>query len=171
MQYHLNTAAVNVTAITAAPRVVDSHGLLHMRVPKAAKACDAADVVDGLAILGNPTLKLAAVAYGVSIGSVARALRLTPEQREAVRKGQRPLILPAIPPAPPVPAIPPIPPVITPVVMGPRERLDQIVAEIGLDATLTCSRQRADRGLIVTNSRRRRANAGRRFSDQQEIRP
>ena len=137
MQYHLKTAAVNATAITAAtPRVVDSHGLLHMRVPKAAKACDAADAVDGLAILGNPTLKLAAVAYGVSIGSVASALRLSPEQRQAVRQKRRPLVLPAIPPAPSVPAIPAAPPVITPVTMGPRERLKDIVHEIGLDATL-----------------------------------
>ena len=76
----------------AAPRVVDAHGLLHLRASKAAKACDAADAVDGLAILGNPTLKLAAVAYGVSIGSVARALKLTPEQRDAVRQGKRALL-------------------------------------------------------------------------------
>ena len=38
----------------AAPRVVDAHGLLHRRVSKAAKACDAADVVDGLAVLRTP---------------------------------------------------------------------------------------------------------------------
>ena len=135
MQYHLNTAAVNVTAITAAPRVVDSHGLLHMRVPKAAKACDAADAVDGLATLGNPTLKLAAVAYGVSIGSVARALKLTPEQRDAVRQGKRALLprAPSVIPAviTPVPATPPV----SPVVMGPRERLKEIINEIGFDAT------------------------------------
>jgi hypothetical protein len=104
------------TETTAAvPRVVDAHGLLHMRASKSAKACDAADVVDGLAVLQNPTLRLAAAAYGVSIGSVARARRLTPEQRQAVRKGQRPLILPATswaPPAPPVSAMPKAPPVI-----------------------------------------------------------
>ena len=74
MQYHLRTAAVNTTAITAAvPRVIDTHGLLHMRASKAVKACNAADAVDGLATLGNPTLKLAAVAYGVSIGYRAPA--------------------------------------------------------------------------------------------------
>jgi hypothetical protein len=122
-------------ATAAVPRVVDPHGLLHMRASKSAKACDAADVIDGLAVLQNPTLRLAAAAYGVSIGSVARARRLTPEQRQAVRKGQRPLILPATssaPPAPPVSAMPAAPPVI----VGPRERLDDIVAEIGLNATL-----------------------------------
>ena len=138
MQYHLKTAAVNATATAAAPRVVDAHGLLHMRASKAAKACDAADVVDGLAKLRNPTLRLVAAAYGVSIGSVARARRLTPEQRQAVRQGKRPLILPRAPSAPPapVPAIPAAPPVITPVIMGPRERLKEIVHEIGLNATL-----------------------------------
>ena len=41
---------------------------------------------------GDPSLKLAAVAYGVSIGSVARALKLTPEQRDAVRQGKRALL-------------------------------------------------------------------------------
>ena len=79
--------SIKTTEATAAvPRVVDTHGLLHLRASKSAKACDAADAVDGLAILGNPTLRLAATAYGVSIGSVARALRLTPEQRQAVRR-------------------------------------------------------------------------------------
>lgn len=116
-------------ATAAVARVVDAHGLLHMQASKSAKACDAADVVDGFAVLQSPTLRLAAAAYGVSIGSVARARRLTPEQRRAVRKGQRPLILPR---TPSVPATPPVPPVV----MGPRERLDKIVAEIGLSATL-----------------------------------
>ena len=32
----------------AVPRVVDAHGLLHLRATKAARACDAADAVDGL---------------------------------------------------------------------------------------------------------------------------
>ena len=92
MLYRMHT-----TEATAAPlRVVDAHGLLHLqRVSKATKACDAADAVDGLAVLQNPTMRLAAAAYGVSIGSVARARRLSPEQREAVRKGRRPLVLPA----------------------------------------------------------------------------
>ena len=122
-------------ATSAVPRVVDAHSLLHMQASKSAKACDAADVLDGLAVVQNLTLRLTAAAYGVSIGSVARARRLTPEQRQAVRKGQRPLILPATssaPPAPPVSAMPAAPPVI----VGPRERLDEIVAEIGLSATL-----------------------------------
>jgi hypothetical protein len=120
----------------AVPRVVVTHSLLHVRAPKSAKACDAADAVDGLAILGNPTIRLAATAYGVSVGSVARALRLTPEQRRAVRQGQRPLILPHAPPAPPVPSTAPATPPVSPVVMSARERLGAIINEIGLSATL-----------------------------------
>jgi hypothetical protein len=132
--------SMKTTSATAAPpRVVDAHGLLHVRASKAAKACDAADVVDGLAVVQVSTLRLAAAAYGVSIGSVARARRLSPEQRQAVRQGKRPLILPRAPSAPPmlpVPATPPVPPVITPVIMGARERLANIVNELGLDAVL-----------------------------------
>ena len=126
---------MKIVEATAAPRIVDAHGLLHMRASKAAKACDAADAVDGLAVVQNPTMRLVAAAYGVSVGSVARALRLTPEQRQAVRQGKRPLILPAIP-ALPVPTTAPATPPVSPVVMGARERLREIVNEIGLNATL-----------------------------------
>jgi hypothetical protein len=139
MQYHLKTAAVNAIAPAAVPRVVDAHGLLHLQATKAAKACDAADAVDGLTKLGNPTLRLAAAAYGVSIGYVARARRLTPEQRQAVRQGKRPLILPLAPSTAPVPpALPtsPAPPPVLPVTMGTRERLNEIVGEIGLNAVI-----------------------------------
>jgi hypothetical protein len=139
MLYSMKTTS----ATAAAPRVVDAHGLPHLRASKAARACLAADIVDGLAVLQNPTWRLAAAACGVSIASVAHALRLGPEQRQAVRKGQRPLVLPRKPSA--SPAITSVStPVITPVTMGARERLDQIVAEIGLDATLT---------LLVNNER------------------
>ena len=131
--------SMKLTETTAAvPRVVDAHGLLHMRASKSAKACDAADVIDGLAVLQNPTLRLAAAAYGVSIGSVARARRLTPEQRQAVRRNERPLILPRAPSAPPAlpvsiaPATPPVPPVI----MGARDKLAEVIAEIGADGVL-----------------------------------
>ena len=110
-----------------------------MQASKSAKACDAADVLDGLAVVQNFTLRLIAAAYGVSIGSVARARRLTPEQRQAVRKGQRPLILPRTPSAPPVLPVPstvPATPPVAPVAAGARERLREIINEIGLNATL-----------------------------------
>jgi hypothetical protein len=101
-------------ATAAVPRVVDAHSLLHQRASKAAKACDAADVVDGLAVLQNLTLRLVAAAYGVSMSSVVHARRLTPEQRQAVKRSKRPLVLPRTPAAPPVPAIVPasVPPVM-----------------------------------------------------------
>jgi hypothetical protein len=139
MLYSMKTTEATV----AVPRVVDAHGLLHMRASKSAKACDAADAVDGFAVVQNPTLRLAATAWGVSIGSVARALRLTPTQRDAVRRGQRPLILPRAPAAPPaVPVQPPVPsttpttPPAVPVVMSARERLDALVGELGLNTVL-----------------------------------
>ena len=47
--------SMKLTETTAAvPRVVDTHGLLHMRASKSTKACDAADVIDGLAVLQIP---------------------------------------------------------------------------------------------------------------------
>jgi hypothetical protein len=136
---------MRVTPTTVAVPRVDTHSLLHWRASKAVKACAAADAVDGLAVLQNYTLRLAATAYGVSIGSVARARRLSPEQRQAVRQGKRPLILPRAPSAPSTPPIPPaLPgpstapatPPVSPVVMSARERLGQIVKEIGMSATL-----------------------------------
>jgi hypothetical protein len=116
--------SMKTTETTAAvPRVVDAHSLLHLQASPAAKACLAADWLDGVAIVQNPTLRLAATAYGVSLGSVARARRLTPEQRDAVKRGHRPLILPRIPM-----------PVVAPAT--PRERLARIVAEVGIDGVL-----------------------------------
>ena len=56
-------------ATAAVPRVVDAHSLRHLRASQAAKAIDAADLVDGLAVLQNLTLRMAATAYGVSMGS------------------------------------------------------------------------------------------------------
>lgn len=126
----------NLLTTTAIPRVVDAHSLLHQRASKAARACNAADVVDGLAILQNPTLRLAAVAHGVSLGSVARARQLTPEQRQAVRQGKRPLVLPRTPAAPPVPTIVPTTPLAPPVTMGVEKLLAAIVEKIGVEGVL-----------------------------------
>jgi hypothetical protein len=138
MQYHLENDLVNATGNLPAVRVVDAHSLLHQRAIKAAKACDAADAVDGLVKLQNPTLRIAALAWGVSVGSVARARRLTPEQRDAVRRGNRPLVLPRDPADPPQPVIAPAPaklPVPPPeyAVANAWFRLNDVVAEVGLD--------------------------------------
>jgi hypothetical protein len=120
-----------LSATTAAsPRVVDAHGLLHMRAPKSARACDAADVVDGLAVVQNPTMRLAATAYGVSIGSVARALRLTPEERDKVRRGARPLVVPLR-----IPDVPSVPVPSAPIADA-QYRLARLVQEVGLNTVL-----------------------------------
>ena len=122
MQLLLHNEAVKPAADV---RVVDCHSLLHLRVPKAVRACDAADACDELVILGRPTLHVAAVAYGVSLWTVARARRLPPQERDQVRKGKRPIVLPRTPA--PLPVMP----------VDVRTRLLDIVDEIGgIDATL-----------------------------------
>jgi hypothetical protein len=79
-------------------------------------------------ILGSPTLHVAAVAYGVSLGTVARARCLPPQERDLVRKGKRPIVIPRTPV--PFPGMPPV-------AADVRTRLLNIVDEIGgLDATL-----------------------------------
>jgi len=98
----------NLEATAALPRAVDAHSLLHLHKSKAARAVDAADAVDGFIVIKNPTTRLAAHAYGVSVGSVARALRLPPEEREKVRQERRSLVLPRFSPVQPV--MPPIAP-------------------------------------------------------------
>jgi len=127
MLYRMNAA---LRATTAPPRVVDAHGLLHLKATAAAKACDAADAVDGLVIVQNPTLRVSAVAYGVSVGSVARAHRLSPEEREQVRCGKRPLVYPTV-------SLKPVPTAVMSIVPDLRERLFAIVNELGgVDETL-----------------------------------
>jgi hypothetical protein len=91
--------------------------------PKFLRACFAADVLDGKFAL-SPTLDLVAAVFKVSSSSVSRARRLNPEQRAAVRRGDRPLVIPHTAPAPvPVPS------------GSPQQWLDRIVAEIGAEAT------------------------------------
>src|SRR5262249_60155628 len=83
---------VNLPAV----RVVDAHSLAHRKAPKAVAACDAADLVDALTRLQNPTIRVAAIACDVSQSYVVAALRLSPAQRDAVRRGERPLVLPPL---------------------------------------------------------------------------
>src|SRR5262245_39184227 len=62
------------TTTLPATRAVDAHSLLHRKASKAARACDGADVLDGLATLQNLTARLVASAHGVSVGSITAAL-------------------------------------------------------------------------------------------------
>ena len=104
-----------------AVRVVDAHSLAHRKAPRATAACDAADLVDGLTRLQNPTIKVAAVACDVSQSYVVKALNLSPAQRDAVRRGERPLVLP------PLKALP--------APMSAEERVAEVVAEFGMATT------------------------------------
>ena len=67
---------------------------LRRRMSAPERACLGADIIDGRVILQGLTAKAIAALVGVSVGSVDRALRLTPEQREQVKRGDRPLVLP-----------------------------------------------------------------------------
>jgi hypothetical protein len=111
---------VNLPAV----RVVDAHSLAHRKRTRSAAACDAADLVDGLTRLQNPTIKVAGITCGVSYSYVVAALRLSPTQRDEVRQGKRTLtpssgwkVLPA-----PVTA---------------EVRIAEVVSEFGMIATTT----------------------------------
>jgi len=121
MEYNYKSEAVNATdSVMALRATVDAHSLPHLKASKAVRACIGADILDGELALQNLTIKLVAGAVGVSTTSVIAAQRLTPEQRQAVKNGRRPLRLPRIP-----------------VPVDPVKRLIEIVAEIGLDAALS----------------------------------
>jgi hypothetical protein len=107
MNYHFPQTPVNTTATTDVRR----------NRPKAVRACTGADILVGLKPL---TPKLVAAAMGVSLGYLAVACRLPPEQRKLVREGLRPLVLPRRPVK----------------VTTPEGRFADIVAEIGVDAVL-----------------------------------
>src|SRR5262245_24269487 len=58
------------------------------------RAILAADIIDGRVILQGLTAKSIGGLCGVNVGYVDQALRLTPEQREQVKRGDRPLLRP-----------------------------------------------------------------------------
>jgi hypothetical protein len=109
---------------TAPPRVIDAHSLPHLKLSKAARAVLAADILDGIVRLEHYTVPLVARAVGVSSAYVTVAHRLIPEERERVRKGQRPLRVPAPPLASPIFSS-------APTEMDAHARLANIVAELG----------------------------------------
>jgi hypothetical protein len=77
-------------------RAISGASLAQLRryLSPAARACLAADIIDGRVILQGLTAKAVAALVGVSVGSVDRALRLTPQQRAEVCRGDRPLVTP-----------------------------------------------------------------------------
>src|SRR5262249_45251247 len=111
MQYHCADDTVNMTVLPLPVRKIDAHSVPHLKASKASRAVDGADILDGIAKLENLTLRLVAAGMGVSADYLVKARRLTPEQRQAVRNGKRPLVLPRTPAEPsklPV-AVPPRP--------------------------------------------------------------
>jgi hypothetical protein len=96
-------------------RYLDPHSIRHAKLPKAALAIAGAEVLDGRLQLLNPTLEMVATAVGVSKSYVAAACKLTPQQREEVLCGKRPLVRPS-PSAP---------------VLSVEQRFTNIVVELG----------------------------------------
>jgi hypothetical protein len=131
-----NLPAVKPVLPPASLRVVDAHSLPNRKDSKAVRAVVGADILDGRVSLQNLTGKLVAQAQGISTTYLAAARRLSPAQRDAVRRGERPLI----PPKPAKPALAaqlaaPFPPAI--VAETPKQRLHNIVDEIGVTEALT----------------------------------
>ena len=127
--------SIETTGTTAAAsRVVDCHSLLHLQASKPVKACDAADAVDGLVLLSHPTIRVAAVAWGLNFGLAARAHCFAPEQRQEGRCGMRPLVLPRTSAALLVPAI--VPAAVPPVMMGVEKLRAAVVEKIGVSGVL-----------------------------------
>jgi hypothetical protein len=94
---------------------VDPHSLAHRRLPKQVRAVLGAEILDGHIPLMNPTTGMVVQATGVSSSYIAAARRLSPEQRQDVVRGMRPLIVrKAAPPA-----------------LSAEQRLRAIVAELG----------------------------------------
>jgi hypothetical protein len=111
----------SLKATAAMPRV-DCHSLPHLKDSKAACACNAADCSDGQVLLVNPTLKVLATAYNVSVAYITAAKRLSADERDAVRRGERPLIIPR--PAPQT--------------ASPTELVGALVDEFGVEVVLSC---------------------------------
>jgi len=111
--------------------MIDAHSIAHAKTPKAVRAVDGADILDGIAKLENLTLPLVAAGMGVSVSYLVKAHRLTPEQRQAVRDGQRPLVLSRTPTEPP--KLPTVVPFVTADV---EFRLACLVQDVGLDTVL-----------------------------------
>jgi len=73
---------------------VDPHSLVHKKkLSKAARAVLGAEILDGRLPLINPTAEMVARVVGASVGYIAQARRLAPEQRWEVVRGTRSLAM------------------------------------------------------------------------------
>jgi hypothetical protein len=89
-----------------------------VKLGKAQRAVLGAEIKEGAVVLTDMSARQIAAVVGVSVGYIAAALKTSPSQREAVRRGLRPLIEPHAP-------------------ASPQERLNKIVDEIGVDGVLS----------------------------------
>jgi hypothetical protein len=96
---------------------VRGRGLAFRKLSKGARALLAAEIHEGTVVLSDLSVKQLAAIVGCSSAYVHAALRASPLEREAVRRGLRPLVQAHAP-------------------TGPQERLSKIVDEIGLDRTI-----------------------------------
>jgi hypothetical protein len=80
--------------VTVGLPAISAKGLGNRRLNKARRALLAADVISGRVSLEKLTLRSAATAFGYSVAYVAAALKITPAERVAIERGQRPLIKP-----------------------------------------------------------------------------
>jgi len=80
-------------------RAITGAGLaqLRRRLTASERAVLGADIVDGRIVVVALTTKAIAALVGVSVGYIDHALRLTPEQRAEVCRGDRPLVSPRPP--------------------------------------------------------------------------
>jgi hypothetical protein len=101
-------------------KAVKGRGLVARKLGKAARAVLVAEVAEGSVTLTDLSLRQIAAVVGVSTAYAGAALKLTPAQRDAVRRGQRPLVEPHVRSAP----------------LTPQARLEQIVGEIGVNETI-----------------------------------
>jgi hypothetical protein len=101
----------------ATPKVARGRGLPARKLSKVQLAVLAAETKEAAAILNDWSNGQLSAVFGVSVTYIAAALKASPAQREAVRRGLRPLVEPHAP-------------------ASARERLGKLVAEIGFDGVL-----------------------------------
>ena len=103
-------------------RSVKGRGLACRKLGKPARALLGVDIVEGTTVLTDLSRRQIAAAVGISTGYLNAALRLSSSEREAVRRGLRPLVEARASTKRLLPA---------------RDRLAAIVNEIGVDETMS----------------------------------